>query len=58
MTAGIKRIERFALHLTHYVRHIVIASVGDGGTQIGNLQRSEVHLTLSDRDTDNGESVP
>ena len=58
MTAGIKRIERFALHLTHYVRHIVIASVGNGGTQIGNLQRSEVHLTLSDRDTDDGQSVP
>ena len=58
MTAGIERIERFALHLAHYMRHIVIASVGDGGTQIGNLQRSEVHLTLSDRDTDDGQSVP
>ena len=58
MTAGIERVERFALHLAHYMRHIVVASVGNGGTQIGNLQRSEVHLTLSDRDTDDGKSVP
>jgi len=37
---------------------IIISSIGDGGSKIGYLQRSEVDLTLSDRDTDNGESVP
>ena len=58
MTAGIERVERLALHLAHHVRHIVIASVGDGGAQVGYLQRREVYLALSDGDTDDGQSVP
>ena len=40
------------------MRHIVIASVGDGSTQIGYLQRRQVHLTLTNGDTDYGQSVP
>ena len=58
MTTSIECIERLALHLAHHMGRIIISSIGDGGSKIGYLQRSEVDLTLSDRDTDNGESVP
>ena len=55
---GVERIERFTLYLAHHMRHIVITSVGNSSTQVGYLQRCQVHLTLSDRDTDDGKSVP
>ena len=51
-------VEGFALHTLHHVGHEVIASVGYGGTEVGYLERREVHLTLSDGDGDDGESVP
>ena len=40
------------------MRRDVVAAVGDGGAQVGNLQGRKVHLALSDGDTDDGESVP
>lgn len=58
MLVGVSRVERFALHLAHDMRTIVVAAVGDGSAEVGNLQRSERHLTLTDRDRDDGESVP
>ena len=47
-----------SLHLLHYMWYDVIASVGNGSAQVGNLQGSQVHLTLSDRDTDNSQTAP
>mgnify|MGYP007060498413 CR=1 FL=1 len=42
----------------HHMRHIIIAAVGDGGTQVGNLQRREVNLALTNTDTDDRQAVP
>ena len=56
--ARIGRIERFSLHLLHYVGHIVVATVGNRRTKVRYLQRCGVHLTLSDGDTDDRQSVP
>ena len=53
-----QRVKRLSLHFAHYVRHIVITSVGNGCTKIGNLQWSKVHLTLTNRNTYNGKTIP
>lgn len=58
MLVGVSCVERFALHLAHDMRTVVVAAVGDGSAEVGNLQRSERHLALTDRDRDDGESVP
>ena len=58
MASGIERIKRFALHLSHYMRHIIVSPIGNGSTQVGYLQRRKVNLTLTDRNTDNRQSVP
>ena len=55
---GVERIERLALHLLHHVGCNEIASVGNGGTQIGYLKRGCVYLTLSDGNGNDGQSVP
>ena len=38
--------------------HMIIASIGYGGSEVGYLQRSEVDLALTYGDRDDGESVP
>ena len=58
VAAGISGVEWLALYIIHHVRHIIITAIGDGGSKIGYLQRRRVDLSLSDRDTDYGESVP
>ncbi|CUQ61116.1 Uncharacterised protein [Segatella copri] len=58
MASGIERIKRFALYLSHYMRHIIVSPVGNGSTQVSYLQRREVNLTLTDRNTDYRQSVP
>ena len=51
-------VERFALHLPHHMRHIVVAPVGNRGSQVGNLKRCGIHLTLSDGDRDDRQTIP
>ena len=51
-------IEWFALHLANYMGHVVIAAIGNGSTQIGNLKRCGIYLTLSDSYRNNRKSVP
>ena len=58
VTTGEGRVERFALHLPDHVRHIIVAPVGNRRTQIGNLQRCQQHLALTDGDGDDGQAVP
>ena len=57
-TVGIECVELLALNLLHHMGRDEPATVGDGGTQVGNLQWRGVDLALTDRDRDNGESVP
>ena len=58
MAMCVERVERLSLHLAYNVRGVVVASVGNGGAKIGNLQWREVHLSLSYGDTDDGKTVP
>ena len=58
MTASEERVERLVINVLHYMRHIVIASVGYRRTEISYLERREVHLTLTDCYGDDGQSVP
>ena len=58
MLAPVKRVELFALHLTHHMRHVIIAAVGDSCAKIGYLQGRQVHLALPNGDGDDGKSVP
>ena len=58
MARGISAVEGFALYLLHYMGHVIIASVGYGGSEVGYLQRGEVDLALTYGDGDDGEAVP
>ena len=55
---GVCRVERHSLHFLHNMRDDVPASVGDGGSKVGYLQRRQVDLALSDADTDDGQTAP
>ena len=54
----VERVEGLALHLAHDVGLMVVAAVGDGGAEVGYLERCEQHLALTDGDGDDGQSVP
>ena len=58
MSRGEGRVERFALHFLHHMWCDVVSTVGYGGSEIGYLQRSEAHLSLSDGYGYDGQSVP
>lgn len=58
MASGIGTVERFTLYPLHYMGHMIIASIGYGGSEVGYLQRGEVDLALTYGDRDDGESVP
>ena len=51
-------IDGLALNLPHHVRHVVVAAVGDSRAKVGNLQRSEVDLTLSYAYAYDGQAIP
>ena len=58
MSSRESRVERLVLHLPNDVRHVVIASVGDGGGKVGDLQRCGVHLALPNGNRDNRQAIP
>ena len=58
VAARIGGVERFALHLPHHMWGVVVAAVGYRCAEIGYLQRRERHLSLPDRNTDYGQTVP
>ena len=58
MLLGELLLQRFILYLAHHMRRDEIAAVGNGGTQVGDLQRRERYLTLTDGDTDHTQSAP
>ena len=58
MTTGEERIKGFSLNLPYHMRHVIITSVGDRRTEIGNLKRRQQHLTLSDGNRDDGQTIP
>ena len=58
MLLGELLLQRLILHLAHHMRGDVIATVGNGSTEVSNLQRCERHLTLSDGDTNDTQSAP
>ena len=48
MTTRIGRVEWQSLYLTHYVRYIIISTVGYRRAEIGHLQRRKIDLSLAD----------
>ena len=58
MFYGKGRIKSLAPYLLHYVRCDIIAAVGYRSSEISNLQRCKIYLTLSDTDRYNRKAVP
>ena len=58
MTTGKGSIKRFSLHFSHHMGNIIITSVGYCRTEIGNLKRCQQHLTLSNRNGYDGQTIP
>ena len=58
MSAGIQRIDTSALDGMHDMGDIIVAAVGDSGTEIGYLKGSGSDLTLTDGDGNDGKGVP
>lgn len=56
--AGIEGVDALALHGMHDVGDVIVATVGDGGAEVGDLQGSGSDLALPDGDGDDGERVP
>ena len=51
-------VDRSICNTLHHMWHHIISAIGNSSTKVCYLQRRKVHLTLSDRDTDDGKTIP
>ena len=58
MSACVGCVKGLTRHLAHHMGCIIIATVGNGGAEVGYLKRRKRYLALTDRDTDYCQSVP
>ena len=59
ITSGhIHRIKRFSFYFLHDMRSYKISPISNGCSQIGNLQRRSRNLSLTDCNTDDGQTIP
>ena len=51
-------VQVLVLNLLHHVWYVIVSAIGNGGSQIGYLERCEVDLSLSDGDAYDRQTIP